>query len=606
MAMRIDTSVLRDMKTFGAFDIDACFNCGNCTAVCPLSQDSVAFPRRMIRYAQLGQKANVVASRELWLCYYCAECSDTCPRQAEPGEFMASARRFAIAGFDPTTIARRLYRSAAFTWSLLAVVFAALLVILLAGSPGWPTGRVTSEALLTFVPYETIHWLGIGVGVVGRGVHASPPSSTCSGSISRAPTPGGLGLPARRAGGASRSPPRSAPSGRRVAEVFGQMRYRDCDSEKPAPPAPLPLRRWFVHYSIMMGMIGLALATVLDYFFKTPGSYVPIWSPARLLGTVAGAFLVYGVTVAVVQRLRKADKYSSHTLLSDWLFLALLWVIGVTGFVLELADYATLGELGRRRLPGPHRPGHGADPAAAVHQARPHRLPPARHLVHRVPAAAGDDRLTHDHEKETHHGRRSRRQGRHHGDARPRGQGARDAAVRHGHRRPGHGVPRPSSSCRAPACCWPRRASTTTSSPAACRRCRISSTPSWRAAASCSSARPCVQERKIEQYMLIDGARADRRRARDPGSHDRVGGAQLLSSTRALRKGSCSGRRRFFTETPPPARLRPSRGAPYGRTTSLPRSGPEWQTKTFVTCRTTAALAASSGSVSFTQATISS
>ncbi len=47
-------------------------------------------------------------------------------------------------------------------------------------------------------------------------------------------------------------------------------------------------------------------------------------------------------TVAVVQRLRKQDKYSSHSLLSDWLFLALLWGIGATGFVLELADYATL------------------------------------------------------------------------------------------------------------------------------------------------------------------------------------------------------------------------------------------------------------------------
>src|SRR5674476_961040 len=128
MAMRIDTAVLRDMNSFGAFDINACFNCGNCTAVCQLSQDSIAFPRRTIRYAQLGQKANVIASRELWLCYYCAECSDTCPRQAEPGEFMASARRYAIAGFDPTTIARRLYRSATFTWSLLAVVFVLSLI----------------------------------------------------------------------------------------------------------------------------------------------------------------------------------------------------------------------------------------------------------------------------------------------------------------------------------------------------------------------------------------------------------------------------------------------------------------------------------------------
>ena len=339
-AVRIDTTVLRDMKTFGAFDINACFNCGNCTAVCPLSQDSVAFPRRMIRYAQLGQKDNVVASRELWLCYYCAECSDTCPRQAEPGEFMASARRFAIAGFDPTTIARRLYRSATFTWAFLAVVFAALIVILLADSPGWPAGRVTSSALLTFVPYETIHWLGMGVGVVAV-VLIVATAVNMLWSISRAPVPGSLGLPAKRA---EVFPLTAALRALKtmLAEVFGQMRYRDCDSEKPAPAGPLPLRRWFVHYSIMMGMIGLAVATALDYFFKTPGSYVPIYSPARLLGTVAGAFLVYGTTVAVIQRLRKADKYSSHSLLSDWLFLALLWGIGLTGFMLELADYATL------------------------------------------------------------------------------------------------------------------------------------------------------------------------------------------------------------------------------------------------------------------------
>jgi nitrate reductase gamma subunit/ferredoxin len=341
MAMRIDTSVLGDMKTYGAFDISACFNCGNCTAVCPLSQDSVAFPRRMIRYAQLGQKHEVVASRELWLCYYCAECSDTCPRQAEPGEFMASARRFAIAGFDPTTIARRLYASRAFTWSLLAVVFSVLLVILLVESPGWPSGRVTTDALLEFVPYETIHWLGIGVGVLTVLVTLATVVNMFW-SISRAPTPGGLGLPVRRAEAFPLALALRA-LGTTIGEVFGQARYRDCDAEKSVASALLPLRRWFVHYCIMMGMIGLALATALDYFFKTPGSYVPIWSPVRLLGTVAGAFLVYGVTVAVVQRLRKGDKYSSHSLLSDWLFLALLWAIGVTGFVLELAEYATLG-----------------------------------------------------------------------------------------------------------------------------------------------------------------------------------------------------------------------------------------------------------------------
>ena len=393
MAARIDTGVLRDMKTYGAFDISACFNCGNCTAVCPLSQDSVAFPRRMIRYAQLGQKTNVIASRELWLCYYCAECSDTCPRQAEPGEFMASARRFAIAGFDPTTIARRLYTSAAFTWGLLAAVFAALIVILLGLVAGLAGGRADSDALLTFVPYETIHWLGIAVGVIAvvvtrrdRRQHALVDLPGTGARRARPAGDQGRGVPAQA--GAPRA-------GHGDREVFGQARYRDCDTEKTsragaAAGAALarPLRHHDRHDRAR-------LATVLDYFFKTPGRTWRSGLPTRLLGTVAGALLVYGTTVAIVQRLRKTDKYTSHSLLSDWLFLAFLWAIGLTGFILEVAEYAHAEQLGRRRLPRAHRAGHGADPAPAVHQARAHRLPAAGHLVHGVPAPAGDQRLTH-------------------------------------------------------------------------------------------------------------------------------------------------------------------------------------------------------------------
>jgi len=59
---------------------------------------------------------------------------------------------------------------------------------------------------------------------------------------------------------------------------------------------------------------------------------------------------------------------------------------------------------------------------------------------------------------------------------------------------------------QAPASCSPRRACTTTSSPVACRRSRASSKGSWRRAASCSSARPCIQERQLEEPMLVEGA----------------------------------------------------------------------------------------------------
>jgi quinone-modifying oxidoreductase subunit QmoC len=341
MTVRVDPGFLGELERFGAFDIRGCFNCGNCTAVCPLSQENVAFPRRVIRYAQLGQREHIAASREVWLCYYCGECSDTCPRQAEPGEFMAAARRFATTVFDPTTVARRLHRSTTFAWTALVVLFVVLLGVLLSDSSSLPTGDLTSESLLRFVPFGVIHWLGIGVMAIVAAIAVATLVNMIW-MVSRAPVPGGDGLPHSQP---QRFPLSAALAAAKstLAEIVGQRRYRDCDSEQAAPAPPLPVRRWVVHYSIMMGTVGLAAATVLDYIFKTPGSYVPIWYPIRLLGTVAGIALVYGTTVAIVLRLRKSGKYYARSLLSDWLFVGFLWAIGVTGFVLEIADYVPLG-----------------------------------------------------------------------------------------------------------------------------------------------------------------------------------------------------------------------------------------------------------------------
>jgi nitrate reductase gamma subunit len=91
----------------------------------------------------------------------------------------------------------------------------------------------------------------------------------------------------------------------------------------------------------MGGMVGLGLATVLDYLIKDPDASVPVYYPIRLLGIIAGLFLIWGTSVAVVQRLRGKTKYYAHTTLSDWTFLGMLWVIGVTGFLLTFGEYVT-------------------------------------------------------------------------------------------------------------------------------------------------------------------------------------------------------------------------------------------------------------------------
>jgi nitrate reductase gamma subunit/ferredoxin len=338
MAMRVDAGVLPEMRGYGAFDINGCFNCGNCTAVCPLSKDTDAFPRRVIRYAQLGQRDSIAASKEVWLCYYCGECSLTCPRQAEPGAFMAAARRFSIASFDPTTLARRMYRSTGFNIFVLVVLFAALVALFVGASPGLPSGRVVTSKLLEFVPFEVIHWVGIGVVALMALVSVLTLINMVW-MLAKAPVPGAP-LPSQKP---SRFPLAMAWTAftAMIAEIVGQRRYRDCDKDKDAPEGALPVRRWFVHYSIMGGMVGLGLATALDYMIKDPEVSVPVYYPIRLLGIIAGLFLIWGTSVAIVQRLRKKAKYYAQSTLSDWTFLGMLWLIGVTGFVLTFGEYVT-------------------------------------------------------------------------------------------------------------------------------------------------------------------------------------------------------------------------------------------------------------------------
>ena len=37
----------KELNRYGAFDFNACYNCGTCTAVCSLSTEEDSFPREM-------------------------------------------------------------------------------------------------------------------------------------------------------------------------------------------------------------------------------------------------------------------------------------------------------------------------------------------------------------------------------------------------------------------------------------------------------------------------------------------------------------------------------------------------------------------------------
>ncbi len=334
----VDLGLYPEIQRFGATDISACFSCGTCSAICPMSQTDGTFPRRIIRYAQLGMKDALLSSKELWTCYQCGECAESCPTEADPSEFMAATRRYAIASYDKTRLAKAMYTRPAVA-SVLAVLMALFFAAFFYTSRGPMAGE--QLAIWGFIPEGLVHNTGIVVmvlvvlaGLVGVGTMVRDIGRKEGVSV-RDAVGSGAGL--ARTGRALWSA-----IGR---ESFGQVRFRDeCEGDDAAKAVPWFRRRWFVHALVVWGFVGLLAATGLDYGLalvgvKATGTPVPLWYPIRLLGTVAGASLVYGATVLIIDRYRKANRSVTGSTTADWLLLVLLWVTAVTGFTIELALY---------------------------------------------------------------------------------------------------------------------------------------------------------------------------------------------------------------------------------------------------------------------------
>lgn len=125
----VKPSFKNGLKKFGIQEWNECYHCGNCTAICPLSEDNNLFPRKSIRNLQMGLQEKVESNLDPWLCYYCGECTETCPRDANPGELMMSMRRYLTSVYDWTGISKLFYTNK--KWELLFIGFFSLLVLAL-------------------------------------------------------------------------------------------------------------------------------------------------------------------------------------------------------------------------------------------------------------------------------------------------------------------------------------------------------------------------------------------------------------------------------------------------------------------------------------------
>ena len=358
--IQVKPNIIKDIEKFGAFDVSACFNCGTCTATCPLSENSNEFPRGIIRLAQLGQKDKLIASKELWICHYCGDCTAACPREANPAQFMNSARKYAIANVDPFGLTSLLNRSKALTVSIMSIlaVFVALMLDYSDRS------RLFTDDYQILGGYygEIIHFSGVAIGIFMALAFGLGAFRLYLKMRNNAPLKDREYVNEHLTTGNSfklmlRSFYLMLKNDAVIEEGFVREDHlSDIEVEEGNYPPHTEsyfsyepkqkVSRRMIHLSIAGGFIGLFLATIYDYtikdlIFGNPGGWVPIYHPIRLLGILSGLGMMFGTTMSMYYRYVKPDdsEYYKNTNFDDWMILTLIWFVGLTGFFATIMNY---------------------------------------------------------------------------------------------------------------------------------------------------------------------------------------------------------------------------------------------------------------------------
>jgi heterodisulfide reductase subunit C len=91
-----DSSFLDDVQRQSGAPVGACFQCHKCSTGCPVGPESDFLPSQVMRLIHLGQEAEVLQSRAIWLCASCEACTTRCPMDIDIAGVMDTLRMLAV------------------------------------------------------------------------------------------------------------------------------------------------------------------------------------------------------------------------------------------------------------------------------------------------------------------------------------------------------------------------------------------------------------------------------------------------------------------------------------------------------------------------------
>jgi heterodisulfide reductase subunit C len=87
---------LKEIEDNLSQSVSICYQCGKCSAGCPVREFADMGPSKVVRFVQLGLYDQALKSSMIWLCASCITCTTRCPKNFEIAAIMDVLRQMAL------------------------------------------------------------------------------------------------------------------------------------------------------------------------------------------------------------------------------------------------------------------------------------------------------------------------------------------------------------------------------------------------------------------------------------------------------------------------------------------------------------------------------